>query len=113
MPGNFNATPTITPTPVCGQALAPRLVVGEQAWVTPGMPNNLREQPGQSGRYLGEIPPGGVFTVLEGPLCGGGLYWWRVNYNGTIGWTPEADADDYWLEPLRLATANPPTPTPR
>lgn len=96
----FIPTPTITATAViCNPALPPRLRIGEKARVTPGDPNNMREQPGQSSRYVGEIPGLGVFTVLEGPRCTADGSWWRVDYNGLIGWTIEG-IGDYWLEPV-------------
>lgn len=102
--------PTITTTPppqsfpvtsatLCAPNLPPRLVVGGQGRVTPGIPNNLRQGPGSSTQYVGEIPPGGVFTVLEGPSCASGMSWWKVNYNGTVGWTPEGISPEYWVEP--------------
>lgn len=83
----------------CAPNLPPRLVVGGSGRVTPGLPNNLRQGPGSSTAYVGEIPPGGQFTVLEGPSCGSGMSWWKVNYNGTIGWTPEGIYPEYWVEP--------------
>lgn len=103
-------TPAAAPTPACPPAgdpdyLPPRLVVGTQARVeTGGLPNLLRDQPGSSGRLLGQIPSGDVFTVLDGPRCSllDKIIWWQVNYNGTIGWTAEGDDGDYWLEPLNL-----------
>jgi uncharacterized protein YraI len=94
--------PTVTPTPapvICNPALLPRLRIGEKGRVTPGDPNNVREQPGQSSRYVGEIPGLGVFTVLEGPRCTGDGSWWRVDYNGLVGWTIEG-IGDYWIEPV-------------
>ncbi len=84
---------------LCAPNLPPRLVVGGSGRVTPGLPNNLRQGPGSSTAYVGEIPPGGQFTVLEGPTCGSGMSWWKVNYNGTIGWTPEGIYPEYWVEP--------------
>jgi|GEM_PF-3430159 len=98
------ATPQATaiPTFVCG-GVQSRLYVGLTAQVTPGFPNNLRAQPGESGQYLGEIPPGFPFEIVGGPQCNSGLQWWQVNYQGTIGWTAEAGSvDDYWLEPVGL-----------
>lgn len=104
--------PTLTATPtrpavvtssvpvVCAQGMPGRLIVGQYGQVTPGVPNNVREQPGTSSKYLGEIPPGGLFKVLDGPRCASGMAWWRVDYNGLIGWTPEGQAGDYWLEPV-------------
>ncbi|MGB1285171.1 MAG: SH3 domain-containing protein [Aggregatilineales bacterium] len=100
-------TPTFAPTAVpteivCVPELPSRLVIGEQARITPGIPNNVREQPGTSGRYLGEIPAEAVFTVLDGPRCGSGFAWWQVDYQGMVGWTPEGQPGDYWMEPLNI-----------
>lgn len=108
----ITALPTLA-AQTCPDAPLPRLVVGEQARVTPGdLPNNVRAQPGTSGQYLGEIPAGAFFTVLEGPTCGSGFYWWRVRYNTLEGWTPEGDASEYWLEPQRLIPTPTGSPTP-
>ncbi len=92
---------------ICAIALEPRLRLGEQARVTPGLPNIIREAPGARAR-LGSIPAGGVMDVLGGPACANGdQLWWYVNYNGTQGWTGEIDGSDYWLEPSNHI----PTPT--
>ena len=105
-------TPAPAETPPCPPAddtrfLPPRLEVGMQAQVgTEGLPNNMRDIPGTSGRLLGEIPAGGIFTVVDGPQCGlvDALVWWQVDYEGLVGWTAEGrydnSAPDYWLEPL-------------
>lgn len=84
----------------CPGAPAPRLVVGQQGRVTPGLPNNLRSGAGIWYRRIGQIPGGGTFTVLGGPVCGGIYNWWQVNYRGTVGWTAEGAWGTYWLEPL-------------
>ncbi|GAB4573299.1 MAG: hypothetical protein Kow0077_15260 [Anaerolineae bacterium] len=87
----------------CGSGLPIRLVPGEQGRVTldPPLDNIVRSQPGRgAGALIGEIPPGGIFTVLEGPQCGTeGMAWWRVDYNGLVGWTAEGENGVYWLEP--------------
>ena len=102
------AAPTATPTPiafptvaavVCNASVPPRLVVNAHGRVTPGIPNNIRAGAGTSTTYVGEIPPGGVFTVLAGPTCASGMSWWQVSYNGLTGWTPEGQAGEYWVEP--------------
>lgn len=108
---NPTATPPTGPTPIptytCG-GVRSRLYVGLKAQVTPGLPNNIRAVPGESGQYLGEIPPGVPFDVVGGPECNSNILWWQVNYQGTIGWTGEAGSpDDYWLEPLFATTASP------
>lgn len=87
----------------CYGALPTRLVVGGQGRVTPGLPNILRSQPyrGYDSIVLGEIPAGGVFTVIGGPNCFDSMYWWQVNYNGMMGWTPEGSPYGvYWTEPV-------------
>ena len=111
-----NSTP-INPTPVLVATSIPtfscngmtsRLHVGLTAQVTPGLPNNLRALPGESGAYLGEIPPGFPFEIVGGPECNSNILWWQVNYQGTIGWTGEAgSADDYWLEAISTSTIIP------
>jgi hypothetical protein len=107
------------PPPVC--ALPNRLVIGQQGRVTPGTPNVVRNAPGtnatgSTGQVIGQIPGGGVFTVLNGPQCGtDGRWWWTVNYNGLVGWTAEGEGyNNYWTEPV-VYTPPPPTcyPTPR
>jgi LysM repeat protein len=98
--------PTWTPVPSqC--TLTPRLFVGGLGRVTPGDPNTLRSGPGTTGTSrIGEIPAGGVFSVLAGPQCAGGIYWWQVNYNGAIGWTGEGVPGTYWVEPYAPTTCS-------
>lgn len=88
---------------VCGNGLPARLVPGFQGRVAPQPPlaNVVRAQPDLNRTRVGEIPPGGIFTVLSGPQCDStGMTWWRVNYNGLLGWTAEGEAGQYWLEPI-------------
>jgi uncharacterized protein YraI len=95
----------------CAASLPVRLMVGGQGRVTPGDANVIRSQPtrdNSSSRVLGQIPAGGVFTVLAGPQCANNLTWWQVNYKGAIGWTPEGEGRTYWLEPV---TTSGPIPT--
>lgn len=86
--------------------LRARLALGNQARVVPGLPNNLRSEATTSSALLGEIPGGGIFTVIGGPQCAEGLLWWQVNYDGQVGWTVEGRDASYWIEPL------PPQPLP-
>jgi uncharacterized protein YraI len=67
--------------------------------VTPGLPNNLRTQPSLSAAPIGQIPAGGLFRVLGGPVCADNSAWFQVNYNGVVGWTMEGQGFTYWLEP--------------
>lgn len=93
--------------PVC--TLSPRLHIGGQGQVTPGLANVVRTAPGTTAsgansQIIGRIPAGGIFTVLNGPACGpDGRYWWYVNYHGLIGWTAEGEGHTYWLTPIGTA----------
>lgn len=87
------------PATGCPGAPAPRLTVGGQGRVTPGVPNKMRNSPGTAGAQIGSIPGEGVFTVVAGPQCADGYLWWQVNYEGTIGWTANGGNGEYWVEP--------------
>jgi hypothetical protein len=51
---------------------------------------------------VGQIPGGGVFTVLSGPQCGDqGILYWFVSYSGVQGWTGEGQGSTYWVEPIK------------
>jgi hypothetical protein len=84
----------------CGDALPPRLIVGDYGVVRGDTtPNNLRDQPA-TGEILGQLQPGDMFLVIEGPECVDGLYWWKVdNLDGVVGWTAEGDSQAYWVNP--------------
>lgn len=86
---------------VCPGFVASRLWVGSLGAVTfdPPYPNRLRTSYSFSAVTIGLIPVGGVFTVLQGPVCSEGTAWWYVNYNGVVGWTAEGQGTTYWLEP--------------
>jgi hypothetical protein len=96
--GLFPALEIPEPT-TCPGALASRLGVNRLGRVLPGDPNNLRAEANTNNEQVGQIPADGVFNVLEGPVCAEDYVWWRIDYQGTIGWTVESSADTYWLEP--------------
>ena len=81
---------------VCG--FSTRLHTYAWARVTPGLPNNVRAEPAIGARWLGRIPAGATFQVINGPVCANGILWWQANYNGLIGWTGEGRTGTYWLE---------------
>jgi hypothetical protein len=106
-------TPTRTPTPaatataiplICPYAPPPRLVVGGLARVILGQgPAIIRETPNTSSTPIrDDIPAGQILNVLDGPECGPtiGRMWWRVSYQGIVGWTTEGSGDTYFLEPV-------------
>jgi eukaryotic-like serine/threonine-protein kinase len=83
----------------CPNTQVSRLLVGELARVTlSGGANRLRTGTSTESDLLDSIPEGASFTVLEGPDCADGFAWYRVDFNGTIGWTAEGDESSYWLE---------------
>jgi len=93
--------PWSTSAPACPNFLPSRLSVGGYGRVNavPYLPNNIRSSASFNSAILGQIPVGGVFQVLSGPLCQDNTAWWQVNYNGTVGWTVEGNGSSYWLEP--------------
>ncbi|MDX2076509.1 MAG: hypothetical protein SFZ02_08780 [bacterium] len=101
-------TPTITPSPTfgfdraqCPANLPPRLAIDTRGRVLPGGTSAVYDQPIANSTVLGEIPGGVSFTVLDGPVCTEGFIWWQVEYRDITGWTIEAGAGEYFLEPLR------------
>ncbi len=81
--------------------LMPRLTAGTQAQLIDDEPNTIRSEPSSFSAAIGQIPVGGVFTVISGPICGPeGWYFWQIEYNGVVGWTAEGNTVTYWLEPL-------------
>jgi hypothetical protein len=96
--GNASPTPTF-----CPGSPMPRLSIGGRGRVVPGgVPNNVRQTPGQSSKLLGELQPDRMFYVLDGPRCFSGLSWWFVadSTSPLEGWTPEGLGNEYWLEPV-------------
>jgi len=82
-----------------------RLVVGGQARVmgAPTDPSNrVRLGPGKADEVIGQVSPGTILQVLEGPVCADGLVFWKVANTiipGGSGWTAEGDGIEYYLEP--------------
>jgi hypothetical protein len=96
--GRFPAVPI--PEPVtCPGFLPSRLRPNRPGRVVPGDANNLRSEASVASDVVGQIPGESFFIVLEGPVCAEDYAWWRVDYNGTVGWTVEGSEDEYWLEP--------------
>lgn len=92
----------LCPAPPAGITyMQTRLSTGIQARVQPGLPNRVRAEPSTTGAITGEIPGGGIFTVLNGPACDAeGYVWWEIDYDGFRGWTAEGRGGTYFIEPL-------------
>lgn len=96
------------------------LQAGMEAFVVSKTVLNVRRGPDCDTDDVGDLAPGTVIKVLEGPRCSAdGRVWWRIKHNGNDRWvcenepvgtsctkTPE-NADDYPLEwnllPLKVA----------
>jgi uncharacterized protein YraI len=92
VPGDLN-------DPACLGVPPPRLTVGGQGRVTPGLPNKVRSAPSTSAAAIGSIPGDAIFAVIGGPRCADGYLWWQVNYNGLIGWTASGTSSEDWVVP--------------
>jgi hypothetical protein len=93
--------PTQTPRPP-GQCPPPHptgFEAGELVTVSPGPPNNWREQPSTRARVLGVLPAGTILTILDGPVCADGFNWYYVQFTEGRGWTAGGDGSEYWLQP--------------
>jgi hypothetical protein len=104
------ARPLFTPVPgppwdVCPNARPSHLRVGDLATVSlvPDLPNRVRASPLLDGAVVGQIGPGTVVTIIDGPSCSSAMVWWKVEAaeSALIGWTSEGDLQHYWLVPSR------------
>ncbi|MBK8138069.1 MAG: hypothetical protein IPK52_20030 [Chloroflexi bacterium] len=101
--------PRVLPAMVCG-SLETRLINGSTGRVVPGgAPNNLRQSPAVSAARLGELAPGSIFVVADGPFCVDDIAWFLVAAGAgqpPLGWTAEGRNGEYFLQPL-LTDAQP------
>jgi hypothetical protein len=99
--------PTITQLPgtetACEARYLTRLTKGGKAVVNPDppVPNRVRSEPNARAEINGEIEPGEVITLIDGPVCANGWVWWFIQSrsSGLMGWTSEGDRNEYWLSP--------------
>ena len=89
----------------CSGAPASRLQPFSFAYVTNGVPNNVRSSPSKSSKLVGMIKGNTVLVVQpDAPVCADGLLWWKIverDEQGPSGWTAEGQGSDYWLAPLQ------------
>jgi hypothetical protein len=110
------ATPepaTITPTwdPLSApiyypikDCIASRLHVGDKAMVSyVGGANGIRYgQDISQDTIIAYAQPGAILEIVTGPYCSRGWIVWFVRMaDGTVGFTPEGDGNEYWLLPVR------------
>ncbi len=101
--------PTPNPTDTtCAAVLPPFGAVGDSLVVTQaGQPVDARSLPALDAEVLGRWWAGHLFTILDGPVCGSGRWWWQVRLpDARTGWIPIGDSAQYDVALL------PPTATP-
>lgn len=96
------AGPAMAQDKFCPDAPLPRLVIGGQGEVAPGIDRlRLRALPAVGTGEVRLLYAGNVFEVLAGPSCNGGLSWWRVELDGgTSGWVAEGTWLEYYVRPV-------------
>lgn len=92
----------------CPAQAALPFLPGMSGQVTAGASNRLRSTPSLAGDVVSEIPGGTTVYVLDTPRCADGFRWWRVVYNGVMGWTAEGSSSGYFL----AVSDEQPTPPP-
>lgn len=112
--GSIQLPPAWTPTPIsipgtgadegtwqpCEDGPPSRLEVGDLAVVEgTSFALRLRGEPGLEGTLGGEIEPGDVLDIINGPACADALVWWEVQSlsSGNAGWAAEGNAYGNWL----------------
>jgi hypothetical protein len=87
----------------CAGLVEPRLEVGALGRVSSPYGVSLKDRPntGAAGAVaVTLLPPGAVYTVIDGFRCANGYRWWQVRLaSGATGWAAEGDAANYFLEP--------------
>ena len=88
----------------CAGLVEPRLATDALGRVSSPYGVSLKDRPNTGAAGAAEVmlmPPGTVYTVVDGFQCASGYRWWQVRLsNGTTGWAAEGDAANYFLEPV-------------
>jgi streptogramin lyase len=112
LPSGSKPAPTPSPSPTlppgaepeCDARYPTRLEKDGKAMVNldPPVPNRVRSEPEAGAEIIGQIDPGEVINLIDGPVCNHGWVWWYVQSrkSGLMGWTSEGDRNEYWLSPL-------------
>jgi hypothetical protein len=102
VPAEPVVVPTANPFARCG--VQPRLEINRYGRVRADGTSslNIRANPSPDATLLAEIPPAGEFAVLEGPNCDTAFTYWKINYNGLVGWLAEGTNGEYYAEIMPL-----------
>lgn len=91
--------PTAVPQQTNNCKTPARLNTNSYAVLSPGENNNVRQSWSIGSSILGEIYPGEVVYVMDGPVCAEGYNWYLVSNEYVYGWTAEGFGGAYWLIP--------------
>ena len=89
------AAPALPPAPP-SCALAPLLVAGQQAILSPGTASRVRAGASLGADIVGQLNAGDVVNIEAGPICADGYHWYFARNDEIAGWTAEGGGD-YWL----------------
>ena len=120
MPATSTPAPTNTPEPPTPTAtydpvnaavyyplencVASRLHLGDTAMVSlQGGANGIRYGSDLfQDTIIAYAQPGAMLEIMNGPYCSHGWILWFVKMaDGTVGYTPEGDGNEYWLVPMK------------
>ena len=102
-------TPTFTPTPVPGTALA----IGQTARIVAPGGLNMRGTPSTGGALIVQVGTGQIVSILDGPTSADNFTWWQVDDGqGSVGWVADGDGDTEWLSP-KIGEPQPVNRTPQ
>lgn len=105
-------TPTAIPTVPAGQPtstpgatgdctdLVLGFTTGQLGRAVGNLNSNLRAEPSVDAADIGDIQPGGVFTIVGGPTCAGGLWWWQIQTGTQTGWVAQGENGLYFIAPV-------------
>lgn len=91
--------PTAVPNVTSSCKMPAQLSPGQYAILGPGENNNVRQSWSANSAWFGEIYPGEVVYVQDGPVCAEGYNWYLVSNEFIYGWTAEGFGGVYWLYP--------------
>jgi hypothetical protein len=110
--GNDGVLPSVDDLSLCSGAMPTRLAIGNVARVVADRVS-VREGPGTDYAtvYGTSIGNGRTVTILDGPVCSGGMLWWEGEtglitltngeQHNIVGWMAEESGGEWLLEPVR------------
>jgi WD40 repeat protein len=86
----------------CKGSMPTRLSVGQPARVTDAYPSWIYSAASWDADEIERIESGEIIDIIDGPVCERLYTWWKVDYEGVVGWITEAFMM-YSLEPINTS----------